>query len=203
MSPTHQRYHKIQSVLNKRQRDLSVVLENVHDPHNISAVLRSCDAVGVQDVYILNTHIPLPEKLSKRSSSSALKWLSIHLYSDINTCVQALRKKHATLLCTHLEPPTHCIYETDWTQNSALILGNEHSGVSPELRALCDRSIQIPQAGMIQSLNISVACAVILYEAFRARKNKGHFQGLTPSVYQNLRQQWAANHGATKTPCTE
>ena len=172
---TPERLHRISSVLSKRQNDLTVVLENVFDPHNISAVMRTCDAVGVQEIYVLNTKIPRHKKWGARSSSSAAKWLTIHQYTDAAECFQDLRKKYSKILTTHLSEDAITLYQLDMTAPLALVFGNEHSGVTEEIRALADGNFIIPQVGMIQSLNISVACAVTLYEAYRQKAVAGHY----------------------------
>lgn len=189
---TEERRKKIERVLAKRQNDLTVVLENVFDPHNISAVMRSCDAIGVQEIYVLNTKIPRHKKWGERSSSSAHKWLTIHQYTDLQECYEALRKNYDRILTTHLSTESVSLYEVDLTQRTALIFGNEHAGVSDELLALSDGNFIIPQYGMIQSLNISVACAVSLYEAFRQKTLAGHYQQqrLLDEEYQTLKKQW-------------
>src|SRR4051812_35409590 len=155
---TNERRQKIESVLANRQNDLTVVLENVFDPHNISAVMRSCDAVGVQEIYVLNTKIPLHKKWGSRSSSSAAKWLSIHQFDNAEECFASLRKKHSIVLTTHLSTDAVSLYDINLTESVALVFGNEHAGVSGEIRALADGNFVIPQVGMIPSLNISVAC---------------------------------------------
>src|SRR5688572_20128719 len=99
---TPERRERLTAVLNKRQNDLTVVLENVFDPHNISAVMRTCDAVGVQEVYVLNTKIPRHKKWGARSSSSAAKWLTVHQFTDARACFEALRAKYDRILTTHL-----------------------------------------------------------------------------------------------------
>src|SRR5215212_3421002 len=189
---TVERKHKIESVLSKRQSDFTIVLENVFDPHNISAVMRSCDAVGVQEIYVLNTKIPLHEKWGARSSSSANKWLTIHQYDDIHQCFSDLRKKFDKILTTHLSSDAVSLYELDLTKNLALIFGNEHSGVSEEVRELADGNFIIPQVGMIRSLNISVACAVTLYEAFRQRQQKNYYSvtRLPDNMRKPLAERW-------------
>src|SRR5688500_5215603 len=101
-SMTEERQKRIESVLSKRQENITVVLENVFDPHNISAVMRSCDAVGIQELYVLNSKIPRHKKWGARSSSSAAKWLTIHQFEDVNECLAALRKKYEIILTTHL-----------------------------------------------------------------------------------------------------
>ena len=189
---TNERRKKIEEVLSKRQSNLTVVLENVFDPHNISAVMRSCDAVGIQEIYVLNTKIPLHKKWGARSSSSAHKWLTVHQFDDVNKCFNDLRERFDKILTTHLSSDAVSLYEVDLTQRLALVFGNEHSGVSEEVRNLSDGNFIIPQVGMIKSLNISVACAVTLYEALRQKDMKGHYskQSLTSEQYNLLSNQW-------------
>ena len=172
---TPERIERLTAVLNKRQLNLTVVLENVADPHNISAVMRTCDAVGIQEIYILNTVIPKHKKWGAKSSSSASKWLTIHQFSDVTTCFEAVRKKYQKVYTTHLSSNAVDLYELNLTENVALVFGNEHSGVSEELINLADGNFIIPQVGIIKSLNISVACAVSVYEAFRQKSIAGHY----------------------------
>lgn len=172
---TEERTDRLLAVLNKRQNDLTIVLENVFDPHNISAVMRTCDAVGVQEVYVLNTKIPRHKKWGAKSSSSAAKWLTVHQFSDAAACFAQLRTKYARILTTHLSSDAVSLHAIDFTGSMALVFGNEHSGVSDEIRALADGNFIIPQVGIIRSLNISVACAVTLYEAYRQKEIAGHY----------------------------
>jgi len=172
---TPERETRLLSVLNKRQNDLTVVLENVFDPHNISAVMRTCDAVGIQEIYILNTKIPRHKKWGSRSSSSAAKWLTIHQFTNAEECFAALRNKYTKIMATHLASDAVDLYAMDLTGKIALLFGNEHTGVSEEILPLTDGNFIIPQSGIIQSLNISVACAVTLYEAFRQKNIAGHY----------------------------
>ena len=175
---TPERLHKLTEVLKKRQIDITIVLENVFDPHNISAVMRTCDAVGIQEIHILNTRIPRHKKWGARSSSSAAKWLTIHQYEEVDACFSKLRKDYGRILTTHLASDAVPLHALDLTQSVALVFGNEHSGVSDEIRSLADGNFMIPQVGIIKSLNISVACAVTLYEAFRQKELAGHYQRL-------------------------
>ena len=175
---TSERSERLINVLDKRQPDLTVVLENVFDPHNISAVMRTCDAVGIQDIYILNNKIPPHRKWSEKSSSSAAKWLTIHQFTDAQECFNALRKKYAKIYTTHLSTDAVDLYELNLIESVALVFGNEHSGVSEEIIAMADGNFIIPQVGIIKSLNISVACAVSLYEAYQQKKNAGHYDSI-------------------------
>ena len=192
---TPERHHKLTSVLNKRQGDIAIVMENVFHPHNISAVMRTCDAVGVQDIYILNTKIPRHKKWGAKSSSSAAKWLTVHQFENTEACVAELRKNYSTILTTHLSSDAVGLHQIDFTKSIALVFGNEHSGVSDEMRAIADGNFIIPQVGIIRSLNISVACAVTLYEAFRQKNNAGQYnqQSLSDVRYNELFKEWEEN----------
>ena len=189
---TPERKAKLEYVLSKRQNDITIVLENVFDPHNISAVMRTCDAIGVQEVYVLNTKIPRHKKWGAKSSSSAAKWLTVYQFEDAQECFSALRRKYSKILTTHLSSDAVNLYELDLTQPTALVFGNEHSGVSEEIRLLADGNFIIPQAGIIRSLNISVACAVTLYEAYRQKVLKGHYDKtkLNGVVLKELMDEW-------------
>jgi tRNA (guanosine-2'-O-)-methyltransferase len=189
---TPERTERLTTVLNKRQPDLTVVLENVFDPHNISAVMRTCDAVGIQDIYILNTRIPPHKKWSAKSSSSADRWLTIHQFTDAHACFAALRQRYQKVYTTHLSNDAIGLHELNLTEPVALVFGNEHSGVSEEIIALADGNFIIPQVGIIKSLNISVACAVALYEAFRQKTNAGHYSQIKLEGDQlaELRKEW-------------
>jgi tRNA (guanosine-2'-O-)-methyltransferase len=189
---TPERIKRLTSVLDKRQGDITIVLENVSDPHNISAVMRTCDAVGVQEIYVLNNKIPRHKKWGPKSSSSAAKWLTIHQFENAEECFTALRKKYSVILTTHLSSDAVNLHSIDFTKSIALIFGNEHSGVSEEIRKLADGNFIIPQVGIIQSLNISVACAVTLYEAFRQKNNAGQYnqQSLDAGRYNELLKEW-------------
>ena len=173
---TPERNERLNTVLSKRQLNLTIVLENVADPHNISAVMRTCDAVGIQEIYILNTVIANHKKWGAKSSSSASKWLTIHQFTDVQTCFNELRKKYHKIYTTHLSSDAVDLYELNLTEHVALVFGNEHSGVSEDLIGLADGNFIIPQVGIIKSLNISVACAVSLYEAFRQKNIAGHYK---------------------------
>lgn len=189
---TPERRDKLLTVLRQRQQNLTVVMENVQDPHNISAVMRTCDAVGIQDLYILNTKIPMHKKFGAKSSSSAAKWLSVHQFSNQDDCFTELRKHYNKIFTTHLSAGAVSLYEIDFTESVALIFGNEHEGVSEEVRTLSDGNFIIPQMGIIQSLNISVACAVSIYEAYRQKQHAGHYikPSLSPERMDSLMDEW-------------
>ncbi|MBC7947963.1 MAG: RNA methyltransferase [Chitinophagaceae bacterium] len=192
---TPERHERLTAVLNKRQDDITVVLENVFDPHNISAVMRTCDAIGVEEVYILNTKIPRHKKWGARSSSSAAKWLTIHQFDNAEECFSSLRKRYSSILTTHLSSDAVALYDIDLTGRIALVFGNEQSGVSEDIRNLADGNFIIPQVGIIRSLNISVACAVTMYEAFQQKSKAGHYnqQKLDDVRYRQQYEKWERN----------
>jgi tRNA (guanosine-2'-O-)-methyltransferase len=191
---TPERYDRLKTVLEKRQFDITVVLENVFDPHNISAVMRTCDAVGIQEIYVVNTKIPRHKKWGATSSSSAAKWLTIHQYENAKECFDLLHKKEFKIYATHLGDESVSLYKMDLTQKTALVFGNEHSGVSDDIRVLADGNFVIPQVGIIQSLNISVACAVSIYEAQRQKEIAGHYKVQELGIEQlTLYQEWDLN----------
>lgn len=195
---TPERKSRFKEVIARRQHNLTVILEDVTDPHNVAAVLRSCDAVGVSEVHIIQTYEPYgrhygKDILKSRASSSARKWLEIHKYESVEACVEAVRPRFANILATHLATDAKSLYELELTGSVALVFGNEHSGVSQSMLSNCDGNFIIPQMGMISSLNISVACAVSLYEALRQRTHAGAYEGdqMPASRQEALYDKWA------------
>jgi tRNA (guanosine-2'-O-)-methyltransferase len=168
---TEKRKKRMLNVLLDRQRDLTVICENIHDPHNVSAVLRTCDAVGISQVHLIYTTEAFP-KLGEKSSASAKKWIEFHRHKDYDTLREVLKDQQMKIYATHVDPASQKIYDIDWTRPSAIILGNEHRGVSQDCLKISDQTVYIPMHGMVQSLNVSVAAAVILYEAYRQRWQK-------------------------------
>jgi tRNA (guanosine-2'-O-)-methyltransferase len=175
MERTEARTEKISRVLSKRQLDLTVVLENVHDPHNVSAVIRTCDAVGIYEVFLIYHSGQKFPDLSKKSSASAIKWVKLNFFDNVGVCFLALRQRGFKIFTTSLKADSISLYELNLAEPVALVFGNEHSGVSEEAISLADGNFLIPQVGMVESLNISVACAVSLYEAFRQRLVAGKY----------------------------
>lgn len=172
---TDERLEKITQTLKARQYSLRVVMENIHDPHNVSAVFRTCDAVGVPKISLLYTTETFP-RISKTSSSSANKWIETDKYNDTAKCFGELRKQGFKIYASMLNKKAVNLYEIDLAQKVALVFGNEKRGVSPEAEKLADETFYIPMRGMIQSLNVSVAAAVTLYEAQRQRLLKGLYR---------------------------
>ena len=177
---TPERKARIEHVLRNRQPSLTIVFENVQDPHNISAVIRSCDAVGVLEVHGIYAGINEFPALGEKSSASARKWVGVNLHNSVHDCYAVLRAKGFRIYTTHMSSDAITLHDLDLTQPVALVFGNEHHGVTDEARLGADGNFLVPQVGMIQSLNISVACAVTLYEAMRQRTAAGMYQ--TPQI---------------------
>jgi tRNA (guanosine-2'-O-)-methyltransferase len=191
MPMTERREHRIRSVLMRRQPGLTVVMEDIHDPHNVSAILRTADAVGALCVQLVYTKEKFP-KLGKKSSASAIKWVQRRPFRTIRDCYGQLRLESYRIYATQLGESSCSLYDLDLTQRVAIVFGNEHRGVSTEAAELADAIIQIPMVGMIESLNVSVACAVTLYEAFRQRWRTGMYDqtALSPDALEQLVDQW-------------
>lgn len=174
---TEKRYQKVLKVAKQRQDDLTVVLENIHDPHNVSAIFRSVESIGVDKVYLIYNSNKFP-RIGKFSSASAKKWVSTEKYSTAEECFAELRKQGYKIYTTHLseEVENVSLYDLDLTEKCAIVVGNEHMGVSDEAVQLSDKNFVIPMYGMIQSLNVSVSAAICVYEALRQRELKGMYK---------------------------
>ncbi len=174
---TQRRVTRLESVIRRRQPSLTVVLEDVYDPHNASAVLRTCDAVGVLDVHLVYVNQDVPrESFGRTASASAAKWLNVHYHDSIESCYNLLKSQGFRILATSLQEESRELYDEDLAAPTALVFGNEKDGVSTEGIASADGSIYIPMQGMVESLNISVSCAVTLYEAMRQRRARGMYE---------------------------
>jgi tRNA (guanosine-2'-O-)-methyltransferase len=171
---TVNRTAKINRVLSARQDSLRVVMENIHDPHNVSAIFRTCDAVGVPKVSLVYNVEQFP-KIGKKSSASAFKWVEKEKYKSIDECYSNLRSEGFKIYASALNAGSLSLFDLDLKEKSAIVLGNEHRGVSEEAAEAADETFMIPMFGMVQSLNVSVASAVILYEALRQRLGNGMY----------------------------
>lgn len=189
---TERRQERIAGVLARRQPDLTVVLENVHDPHNVSAVLRSCDGVGVLRVHTVYSEEERPDAFARTTSASAAKWMEVVHHDAIEACYDVLRRDGFRILATALEGDSLDLYETDLTAPTALVFGNEMRGISRAAGEGADGTLFIPMMGMVQSLNISVACAVTLYEALRQRRVAGAYDAprLDAATLEGMETDW-------------
>lgn len=189
---TDERLAKLRAALRHRQPDLSVVMENIHDPHNVSAMLRSCDAVGVLRVHLVYTSESFPD-IGAKSSASARKWVDRVSHRSVGECYAHLRSEGFAVYATRLDPQARSLYDLDLTRPTVFVFGNEHRGVSDEAASQADGSVMIPMLGMIQSLNVSVACAVSLFEAARQRLRAGAYDGpkMSDEELERLLKIWA------------
>ncbi|KAF0152808.1 MAG: tRNA guanosine-2'-O-methyltransferase [Ignavibacteria bacterium] len=188
---TERRLQRLTEAAESRQATLRLILENIHDPHNVSAIYRTCDATGVQNVGLVYTNEEFP-KISRVTSSSANKWIDTQRYKSVEECCDELHKQGFKVYASTLEDNAVDFYQLDLTEPVALVVGNEHRGISDELKNLADKTFFIPMRGMVQSLNVSVASAVILYEAQRQRSLKGMYSlpSLPQKELDNLIDKW-------------
>ncbi len=177
-SMTERRRARIEQVLRHRQKDLTLVLANIHDPHNVSAIYRSCDAFGVASVHLYYTTCAFPA-LSKKTSASARKWVDTVRHDDRESLFAALRARPCQVLATSCTPSARPVGDYDFTKPTAIIMGNEHAGVPEELIPHVDGEVYIPMFGMIQSFNVSVAAALMLAEASRQRREAGMYERMS------------------------
>jgi tRNA (guanosine-2'-O-)-methyltransferase len=189
--PTPERIEKVNRVLSLRQPDLRVVLEGVTIAHNASAVIRTCDAAGILYLDLIS---PNPELLrfNEAITTRADKWLEIGIHGTSAECFESLKKQGFEIVATHLQEGAVPYTEIDYTRPLALVFGSESGGISAESLAFADRVVRIPMLGMVQSLNLSVSVAVILYEALRQRATRGFLDKprLPVKELERLRNKW-------------
>ncbi|MCP9891691.1 tRNA (guanosine(18)-2'-O)-methyltransferase TrmH [Cyanobium sp. Aljojuca 7D2] len=187
------RFERLKAVLDRRMGDLTVVLEHVDKPHNLSAILRSCDAVGVLEAHVVSLAGRTPTFNCTAKGSE--KWVPLHRHSNSVDLLQQLKAQGFRLYGTHLSVEAVDYRACDFTGPTALVLGAEKWGLSAEAAALVDQPIVIPMQGMVQSLNVSVACATLLFEALRQRQAAGVLptcgEGVPAERYGPLLFEWA------------
>ncbi len=161
-------------MLATRQPDLTVCLEQVHKPHNVSAIIRTADAVGVHQVHAVWPTTRMRTLVSSAAGSNS--WVSVKTHPTIGDAVSHLKAQGMQILATNLSARAVDFREVDYTRPTCVLLGQEKTGITEEALALADQDIVIPMIGMVQSLNVSVASALILYEAQRQRQNAGLYR---------------------------
>jgi tRNA (guanosine-2'-O-)-methyltransferase len=191
MTRTSERLARVNRVLDNRQPDLRVVLEEITNAHNANAVLRTCDAAGVLHVDIIGTD-PTPLLINGAVTTRADKWLKIHQYPNAGECYGPLRAAGFQIAATHLGEGAIPYTSLDYSKPTAIVFGNEHDGLSAAAREHADVLIKIPMFGMVQSLNLSVSVGIILYEAVRQRLGRGFFDGrrLSPEEFEDTLDRW-------------
>jgi tRNA (guanosine-2'-O-)-methyltransferase len=189
--PTKERIQKVKRILSLRQSDLHVVLEEVTNTHNASAVVRTCDAAGILYLDIISSAgepFPVNEAISTRAE----KWLHFTYFQSTKECLNRLKQKGFKIAATYLGDTSIPYTAIDYTQPLAVVFGNESEGISEEARNMADFVIKIPMIGMAQSLNLSVSVGIILYEAMKQRIEKGFHQEkrLSPKEFKSFMKTW-------------
>jgi tRNA (guanosine-2'-O-)-methyltransferase len=188
---TDRRWQKINSVLADRQPDLTVLAESLHKPRNFSAIVRTCDAVGINELHA----VPGDEGMAIhwKTSQGAEKWVKVHSHDDLSSACLSLKDRGFQLVAAHLSEEAVDYRDLDYTQPTALVIGTELFGVSQQALDLSDRQVTIPMKGMTQSLNVSVACAIVLYEAMRQREASGTYgeRRISEELHETQRFEWA------------
>lgn len=188
---SERRLEKLSRALRCTQPDLTVVLENIHDPHNVSAILRTCDSAGIRTVNLLYTLESFP-KIGRKSSASANKWVARKNFKSTRGCYESLRADGFIVAASVVDENSISLYELDMRKKVAFVFGNEHRGVTDEAASLADVRFRIPMYGMVQSLNVSVACAITIYEALRQRISAGDYARgkISEDEFQRMLEEW-------------
>ncbi|HCJ6375148.1 tRNA (guanosine(18)-2'-O)-methyltransferase TrmH [Citrobacter sp. RHBSTW-00671] len=181
-----QRYARIREMLARRQPDLTVCMEQVHKPHNVSAIIRTADAVGVHEVHAVWPGSRMRTMLSSAAGSNS--WVQVKTHPTIGDAVTHLKSQGMQVLATHLSDNAVDFREIDYTRPTCILMGQEKTGITQEALDLADQDIIIPMTGMVQSLNVSVASALILYEAQRQRQNAGMYRRENSMLPQDEQQ---------------
>lgn len=196
---TPDRLIRINNMLNHRQPDLTVCMEGVHKTHNLAAVVRTADAIGISDVHA----VWKSEEMEVRGGSAAgsQNWVDVHNYSNTDDAITELKRQNMQVLVTHLSETSVDFREIDYTKPTAIVLGQEKFGASEAALELADQHIVIPMVGMVQSLNVSVANSVVLYEAQRQRKAAGMYDRATISFERRQRFLFEGGHPIFAEAC--
>lgn len=172
MSP--ERFARITAMLQNRQTDLTVCLEVVHKPHNLAAIVRTADAVGIHQVHAVWPN--QDPRMARGTAAGSHSWVAVKRHLNTLDCVNAVKAQGMQIIITNLTD-TACDYrEVDYTQPTAIMVGQEKHGISQQALALADKQVYIPMMGMVQSLNVSVAAALVLYEAQRQRQKASMYE---------------------------
>ena len=170
---TTERREKVDAVLERRQPDLTVLMDRVRKPHNFSAVIRTCDAAGIFEIHAIADPGCLPT--ISHTSQGAENWVRVRRHDDAERAAAAIQERELTLIAASLSANSIDFRDYDYTQPTAIALGTEYSGLSAGLLEHVEGEIVIPMLGMTRSFNVSVACAIILFEAQRQRLQAGFF----------------------------
>lgn len=190
---TPERWQKIQGISRQRTRHLTVVLENIYQSHNASAVLRSCEGFGIQDVHVVENRNVFDA--SPQVTLGADHWLTIHRYKsdkadNTERCIASLKKAGYRVVATSPHKLGKSLHELPVSSKTALIFGAELDGISKKAETLADGFVHIPMAGFAESLNVSVSAAVCLYVLTHRMKESGISWKLTEAETNDLQLQW-------------
>ncbi len=192
MSILPRRFERIKNVLGCRIKNLTVLVEDVNKPHNLSAILRTCDAAGVFEANFISERNAV--KTFNSTAQGSQKWVKLNNHESTIKAISDLKNKGFKLYGTSLNSESVDYRNFDYSQNTCFVLGAEKWGLSNELISMVDQSIFIPMRGMVQSLNVSVAASILLFEAIRQRKKKGilpsNGEGLNIDEYQKTLFEW-------------
>lgn len=191
LAMTPERFHRLRRVLARRQPDLTVLMEVVHKPHNLSAVVRTLDAVGGFEAHAVTEEESVD--LFHMLAGGAKRWVPVHTHPTLEQAAAELRQRGFRLLAAHPAEGTVDFREIDYTKPTAILLGQEKDGLTDAAVAAADRWIAIPMKGMGASLNVSVAAALILFEAERQRQAAGLYETsrLPPERFERTLFEWA------------
>ena len=171
---TPERFHRLRAALARRQPDLTVLMDQVHKSHNFSAILRSCDAVGVLEAHVVASEGAVA--VHNATSAGTKKWIGVRSHATVTDGIAVLRAGGFQLLAAHPSTSAKDYRAVDYTRPTAIILGAELHGVSPDALSLADVHVTIPMVGLVHSLNVSVATALLLFEAHRQRAERGMYE---------------------------
>lgn len=187
---TPERYQRIQNTLAKRQPDLTVITDEVYKPHNLAAIARTCDAVGIPRIHCVKPTDPF--RLSSATTAGSNDWIEIDYHDDIERGIRALQADGMKVIAAHLSEQAIDYRQYDFRQPTALLMGTEKEGVSNTAAELCDHHVIIPMHGMVESFNVSVAAAIILNEAQYQRQDAGLYneRRLPEAWFKRLEFEW-------------
>ncbi|MFO7370805.1 MAG: RNA methyltransferase [Bacteroidales bacterium] len=195
---TGRRVKLFDKILDLRTRYITIVLEDIYQAHNASAVLRSCECFGIQDVHVIENHFEY--RISPDVALGSDKWLTLHRYNNPNTkntktAVETLRSKGYRIVATTPHKNDCSLEDFDLNKGkTALLFGAELNGLSPLALDLADEYVKIPMAGFTESLNISVTAALFIHHLTgRLRKDPTVIWNLTPEEKQEIKLIWLRN----------
>lgn len=185
---TPERLERLRTVLNNRVANVTVVLENLHKDYNISAVLRTCESFGIQDVHV----IPQPGegKVFRSVTQGCHRWLTIHRHRSVSSCFAFLRQAGFRVLAGTLDVGSLPLEQMDWAGKVALVFSNELEGAKEEVLGRVDGFFTIPMAGFSQSLNVSVAAGIVIHHVLTMKRKAGDLAGISNSEADRILEQW-------------